>query len=272
MSSLDASELVRWSSALAFSRDESGGEQLLDANGTQVMMEWERPYMARCIDKLCITSSCNVLEVGFGCAYSADRIQLAKPRSHTIVECSDPVLERLRAWAHGRPNVHIIEGTWQARLPELGHFDKIFFDDFGAAGMSEAEMLNCCPHAEYRAEYVRARTHFHAFINICLRWHMRPGAKMSGYLVQPISLNRSDASLSLERMPVRPAPSCHYFNDKVAIVPCIEKHGSDDPTTCVNSGAGAEADANDLPKHDKKRAKASTLAPAASLMRGEGEC
>jgi len=133
------------------------------------------------------------------------------------------VLERLREWARDKPSVRVVEGTWQARLPELGDFDRIFFDDFGAAGMSEAEMLRCCPDAEYCGEYQRAKTHFHAFINICLRWHMRPGALLSGYLVQPISLDRADASLTLERMPVRPAPSCHYFHDSVALVPCIEK-------------------------------------------------
>jgi len=33
---------------------------------------------------------CDVLEIGFGCGYSASRIQSFKPRSHTIIECCLP--------------------------------------------------------------------------------------------------------------------------------------------------------------------------------------
>ena len=74
--------------------------------------------------------------MGFGCGYSADRIQAARPRQHTIIECAEPVLVRLRAWAAERPSVVVVEGTWQATLPDLGKFDAIFFDDFGAPGLS----------------------------------------------------------------------------------------------------------------------------------------
>ena len=88
--------------------DERGEEQLVDENGTQVMMAWERPYMVRCIDALQITESDSVLEVGFGCGYSADRIQAARPRQHTIIECAEPVLVRLRAWAAERPSVRAL--------------------------------------------------------------------------------------------------------------------------------------------------------------------
>jgi protein-L-isoaspartate O-methyltransferase len=116
-----------WSQTLSFSTDPNGEEQLLDANGTQVMMEWERPYMVRCIDVLAIDSESHVLEVGFGCGYSAERIQRARPRSHTIIECAEAVLERLRPWAAARPGVKVCEGTWQRMLPTLGTFDMIFF-------------------------------------------------------------------------------------------------------------------------------------------------
>ena len=85
-----------WAQTLLFSQDLNGEEQLLDSAGTQVMMQWERPYMVRCIDRLNITPDCAVLEIGFGCGYSAERIQRAGPRLHTIIECADAVLERLR--------------------------------------------------------------------------------------------------------------------------------------------------------------------------------
>lgn len=93
-------------------------------------MEWEKPYVEKCVDELQITSApcpsvilrcflqpkqwplstpqlkidkrfefgvpdlwpqnseeCDVLEIGFGCGYSASRIQRFQPRSHTIIEC-----------------------------------------------------------------------------------------------------------------------------------------------------------------------------------------
>ena len=55
-----------WADGQRFGRDERGEEQLVDGNGTQVMMAWERPYMVRCIDALRITEADSVLEVGLG--------------------------------------------------------------------------------------------------------------------------------------------------------------------------------------------------------------
>ena len=173
------------------------------------MMLWERPYMVRCVDALEIDSTCSVLEVGFGCGYSAERIQRARPRSHTIIECAEIVLERLRPWAAARPGVAVVEGTWQRTLPSLGVFDRIFFDDFGAPGLAEAEMEECDNEA-YRARYAAARSHMHAFLDMVLEWHAQPGTKISGYLSgTPVVLKRSDTHYSCQRMPVRPPAHCH---------------------------------------------------------------
>eukprot|EP00966_Prymnesium_polylepis_P168823 3903593-Prymnesium_polylepis.1 len=175
--------------------------------------------MVRCVDVLDIDANCSVLEVGFGCGYSAERIQRAKPRRHTIVECADVVLERLRPWAAARPGVEVCEGTWQQMLPSLGVYDIIFFDDFGAPGLAEAEMEQCAD-AAYRARYAAARSHMHAFLDMVLEWHSRPGTRISGYLSgTPIHLDRADTVYSSQRMPVRPPSHCHYFDDRVAVVP-----------------------------------------------------
>ena len=63
--------------------DEHGKEILLQDNKHQVMMEWEKPYMEACIDKL--QPKGDVLEIGFGMGYSATQIQKYKPKSHTII-------------------------------------------------------------------------------------------------------------------------------------------------------------------------------------------
>ena len=74
--------------------DKYNKEILLQDNKYQVMMEWEKPYMEACIDKL--KPSGNVLEVGFGMGYSATQIQKYKPKSHTIIEMDKEVLKRLK--------------------------------------------------------------------------------------------------------------------------------------------------------------------------------
>lgn len=172
-----------WTSSLAFSKDEGGAEQLLDAAGTQVMMEWERPYMVRCVNELAITPLDRVLEIGFGCGYSAARIQHFSPRSHTIVECAAAPLAKLRAFAAEHESVEVVHATWQAALPGLGVFDAIFFDDFGCPEM--AEVMESCADPRYQAVYAQARSHFHAFVEMVLTWHSRPGTRISGYIVQP---------------------------------------------------------------------------------------
>jgi len=225
------SEFNVWADGLFYSFDVDGLEQLLDADGAQVMMQWERPYMEHCVDILNITADSHVLEIGFGCGYSAEKIQNARPQSHTIIECASKVLERLQLWAASRPGVVIVEGTWQERLPELGVFDCIFFDDYGTPGRSDREMDEHCPDHQYREEYAESTakehgTHFHGFLNIALRWHTRTGTRISGYLEHPIQLQREDAYVLYERMPVSPPPHCNYFPCGLcqhAIVPLFVK-------------------------------------------------
>ncbi|MBS0653672.1 MAG: class I SAM-dependent methyltransferase [Verrucomicrobia bacterium] len=123
---------------MEYAKDEFGKEILLKDGKFQVMMEWEKPYMEACIDAL--QPFGDVLEIGFGCGYSATRIQSFKPKSHTIIEFHPMVAQKARAWAKQYPNVKIVEGTWQNALSSLGVFDAIFFDDYPLE--SEEQMNN----------------------------------------------------------------------------------------------------------------------------------
>ena len=102
---------------MEYAKDEFGKEVLLKDGKFQVMMEWEKPYMEACIDAL--QPFGDVLEIGFGCGYSATRIQTFKPKSHTIIEFHPMVAQKARAWAEQYPNVTIVEGTWQNALASL---------------------------------------------------------------------------------------------------------------------------------------------------------
>lgn len=234
-------EFQDWADGLFFSLDRDGKEQLLDADGLQVMMEWEKPYMEKCVDELKVTSDTDVLEVGFGCGYSASRIQEFKPRSHTIIECSEVVLERLKHWAADKPNVHIVEGTWQQRLPELGRFDRIFFDDYGQPGISDKEMFQNCPNEQYKDIYDESQSHFHAFLNLAFQFHSRNGTRVSGYLVSPIDFQRDDVDVKFEKYAVAPPDHCDYFFSDKAVVPvfCKMSAPSDGGSTRSPSPAGA---------------------------------
>lgn len=50
--------------SVQFTTDAFGKSLLLASNGFQVMMEWEKPYMEACVNKL--KPFGRVLEVGFG--------------------------------------------------------------------------------------------------------------------------------------------------------------------------------------------------------------
>jgi predicted O-methyltransferase YrrM len=125
--------------SLKMTHDEQGKELLLKEGKFQVMMEWEKPYMEACIDAL--KPSGDVLEIGFGCGYSARRIQTYHPKSHTIVECDPGVAEKARQFAKAHQGVRIVEDTWQHALASLGVFDVIFFDDYPLETGAEMQRL-----------------------------------------------------------------------------------------------------------------------------------
>ncbi|MEN9343934.1 MAG: hypothetical protein RLZZ453_721 [Chlamydiota bacterium] len=124
---------------MEYGKDEKGQDILLKDGKFQVMMAWEKPYMHACIDAL--QPKGDVLEIGFGLGFSAERIQSYNPKSHTIVEFHPEVLKKAREWAKSRPNVILVEGTWQEVLPSLGVFDSIFFDDYPLESEEEMDKM-----------------------------------------------------------------------------------------------------------------------------------
>ena len=117
---------------LEYTKDISGNAILQDETGQhQVMMEWEKPYMEACIDKLDISGS--VLEIGFGLGYSAHRI-CSSPNitEYTVIECSPIVWEKVEEFKKEFPllTINLIKGRWQDILQTAGKYDKCFFDDY----------------------------------------------------------------------------------------------------------------------------------------------
>lgn len=124
---------------LVYGKDKFGKEILLKEGSLQVMMEWERPYMEACIEKL--QPKGDVLEIGFGLGYSAAAIQKHHPRSHTIIECDPGVIQKAQEWAKQFSHVKIVSGMWQDVLHTLGTFDSIFFDDYSPFSKKDIQQM-----------------------------------------------------------------------------------------------------------------------------------
>jgi hypothetical protein len=102
----------------------------------QIMMEWEIPYMKKCIEKL--NPFGDVLEVGFGMGYSANQIQNYNINSHTIIECDPVVFEKALEWSKNQKNkTKIIFGKWEDVYKTLGKFDCFFYDPYNIGGISK---------------------------------------------------------------------------------------------------------------------------------------
>jgi SAM-dependent methyltransferase len=112
-----------------YTKDLDGDDLLIDTNGFQVMMEWEKSYMEALIDNLNPTG--DVLEIGFGFGYSATRIQQHNIKSYTVIECDPASIERAKKWAKKQPHpVTVIEGFYHIEIQKLNKkFDAVFIDD-----------------------------------------------------------------------------------------------------------------------------------------------
>ena len=155
---------------LVYTKDKEGNEILQDETGVhQVMMEWEKPYMEKCIEYLDPFGS--VLEIGFGLGYSANKLcSYQNVTSYTVVECCPEVWKQFESFKENmkitRPDlkVNVIKGRWEDVLCEGGLFDSVFFDDYN--GSVSSESVN----------------RFNKFLyNLLINGHTRIGSKICCY-------------------------------------------------------------------------------------------
>jgi hypothetical protein len=193
--------------------DEYGKEILLQDDEHQVMMEWEKPYMEACIDKL--QPKGDVLEIGFGMGYSATQIQKYKPKSHTIIEMDPMVIKRAKIWAHDYDNITIVQGTWQEKIHNLGTFDEIFFDDFPLK----------VPENDLEKKLSTER--FPMFLDIIKYNHSKSVIKVSAYIHDPDNTfkerinTRQDCTYQEYHFNIDIPNNCNYYRDSKAIIPII---------------------------------------------------
>ena len=194
--------------------DKYGKEILLRDDGHQVMMQWEKPYMESCIDKL--QPKGDVLEIGFGMGYSATQIQKYKPKSHTIIEMNPIVIKRLKEWAKDYDNIIIVEGTWQEKIGSLGTFDEIFFDDYP---LKE-------PENNFEKKLLSER--FFMFLDIITYNHSKQNTKISAYIHDPEGtfkqriIKNPYYTYKEYFFNIDVPDNCNYYRDNKGIIPIIQ--------------------------------------------------
>lgn len=146
---------------LEYAKDQNNHEILQDETGRhQVMMEWEKPYMVECINKL--DPRGDVLEIGFGMGYSATAIiGYSAVTSYTVIECSPVVWDKVDEFRakHTRIPINLVKGRWEDVLTTLGKYDSIFFDDYVS----------------------QKKTRFYDFLKLVVKNHSIIGTRISLY-------------------------------------------------------------------------------------------
>jgi len=201
-------------------KDENNKDILLDSTQKhQIMMEWEKPYMEACIQKL--QPFGDVLEIGFGFGYSATEIQKFPINSYTVIECDEKTYQRALEWKkqYNHP-INIIFGRWEDIYKILPKFDCIFFDDYDIKHLELCKInpnipcRNICFLNEIKSNlknYVRFSFYCAVSVNELKKYKNEWNYFLKDYL----------SIISFEEFEINVPENCNYIVDQTLYCPTI---------------------------------------------------
>ena len=197
---------------LEYTKDINNQEILQDVDGIhQVMMEWEKPYMEKCIELFEPFGS--VLEIGFSFGYSASKICLNKNvTNYSVIECNPVVWKKFEEFKENmnkeRPElkINLIKGRWQDVLETCDKYDSCFFNNY--IGMTSNENFDRFN-----------KFLFNFFVN-----NSNINTKVSCYSTVPINLKTSDTiNIETHILDIEIPENCKYANGNKIYIPVITK-------------------------------------------------
>ncbi len=207
---------------LKYTIDEMGKDLLeIEDENDQVMMEWEKPYMEKCIEML--DPHGDVLEVGFGMGYSARKLcSYEAVKSYTIIECSPVVWEFFEKFKkeqnEKRPDLQIrlIPGRWEDMLSTIqDKYDIVFFDDYVGIKRTLTEMISLPP--------------FYDFLRGILSNNTKPGTKIGFYAHEIFNLDLDGIMVGCYEYKVDIPEYCQYARGDTMYIPIIRVLQDIDP-------------------------------------------
>ncbi|MGB5236433.1 MAG: class I SAM-dependent methyltransferase, partial [Flavobacteriaceae bacterium] len=145
----------------------------------EIMEEWLVPVMQAMAEEVAKDGG-DILEIGFGLGVSAEMLMDFVPKSYTVIECNEVVIETYyNPWKeiHTDKNIRLVKGLWQDTIGALGQYDGIFFHTYP---LNEDEYL----------QYVNASITFAEHFFSHASAHLKPGGSFTYFSNEIGSLSR----------------------------------------------------------------------------------